>query len=236
MKRVLVLRHGIVINRYFMVPMERYFRRLGYDVHNRGYPTTKKAVREHARDLVDEIRAIDIDLSARGEEYELYCITHSLGGLVLRYALTHFDLPRVRRAVLLVPPNQGAVTARHFKNFPPYRWLFGGKAGRELTQDPPGIFGECGVPDNCEIGIIAGDVRYRMWGAPVERPHDGVVEVREAELPPYPLRVLPYGHTPILFVRYAWEETEHFLRHGRFRAAEAAGRSTESSARSGPSR
>ena len=217
MRRVLVFRHGILINRFLMLPMERYFRRRGYDVRNRTYPTTRKNIEEHARDLADELVAIARVLSAAGEPHEIYALTHSMGGLVLRYALTHYDVPPVRRAVLMVPPNQGSATARYFKDFFLYRWLFGSKAGRQLAEDSPGIFGAAGVPRSTEIGIIAGNVPWKLYPVRLEKPHDGIVSVSETSLPPFPLRVLPYGHTPILFVRSAWEEAEHFLEHGKFR-------------------
>ena len=216
MRKVLVFRHGIVINRYFMLPMERYFLRRGYEVHNRTYPTTRKLIEEHARDLSEEMMALHRGLEARGEPHELYVITHSMGGLVLRYALTHFAMPPLRRAVMLVPPNRGSATGRFFRSFFLYRWIFGTKAGSQLAADPPGIFEAAGVPEGVEIGIIAGRVPYKLWPACLEKPHDGVVSVSEAALPPLPLKVVPYGHTPILFVRSAWEEAEHFLEHGRF--------------------
>ena len=199
--------------------MERFFRRRGFEVDNRSYPSTRKYVEDHAKDLADQLRQHAEDCERAGVECELYAVTHSLGGLILRYALTHFDVPRVRRAVLMVPPNQGAVSARDFRRFPPYRWLWGAKSAAQLAEEPPGVFAECGVPSGCEIGVIAGDVPYRLWGTSVQRPHDGVVAVDEARLPPFPLRVVPYGHTPILFVPAAWREAEYFLLHGRFSAA-----------------
>ena len=217
MRRVLVFRHGIAINRYFMLPMERYFRRRGYDVHNRSYPTTRKLIEEHAEDLSREMLGIARDLEEGKEPYELYALTHSMGALVLRYALTRLEMPPIRRAVLMVPPNQGSVTARYFRSFPPYRWIFGQKSGRQLAEDPPGIFGTAGVPQSTEIGIIAGSVRWKLYPVELESPHDRIVSVSEARLPPFPLKVLPYGHTPILFRRAAWEEAEHFLQHGEFR-------------------
>lgn len=220
MRKVLVFRHGIVINRYFLLCMERFFRRRGWDVRNRTYPTTRKFIEEHARDLSEELLAIDRELNALGEPHEIYLITHSMGGLVLRYALTHFAMPPLRRAVMLMPPNRGAKTARFFRNFFLYRWVFGTKAGSQLAADPPGIFEAAGVPEGVEMGIIAGNVRYVLWPAGLERPHDGVVTVSEASLPPFPLKVLPYGHTPILWIRSAWEEAERFLEHGSFVEAE----------------
>ncbi|MCH2372900.1 MAG: hypothetical protein MK538_01860 [Planctomycetes bacterium] len=214
-QRVVVLRHGIMLNRYFMLPMERYFKKRGYEVYNCSYPTTKKCIAEHAQDLADEMKALQERVD---ENAEFYFVTQSMGGLVLRYALTHFSMPPARRAVLMVPPNQGSACARFFKRFPPYRWIFGKKAGMELAGDPPGIFAECGTPEDCEIGIIAGSISRSIYPANLEKPHDGVVSVSETQLPPFPVKVLPYGHTPILFVRYAMEEAEHFLVHGKFRA------------------
>ena len=65
--------------------------------------------------------------------------------------------------------------------------------------------------------MIAGDVPWKLYPVRLDKPHDGVVAVSEADLPPYPLKVLPYGHTMILFGRYAMEEAEHFRTEGRFR-------------------
>ena len=218
-RRVVVLRHGIAINRYFMLPMERYFRRRGFEVHNRTYPSTKKSIPELASEFAEEITQLDEELAAVDSPYELYFVTHSMGGLVLRYALTHFSMPKIRRAVLMVPPNRGSTTARYFRGCFLYRWIFGTHAAAELASESAEIYEACGVPEECDVGVIAGDVPWRLHPVRLDKPHDGVVSVSEAELPPYPLKVLPYGHTPILFVRYAMEEAEHFLTRGQFRPA-----------------
>ena len=217
MRRVVVFRHGICINRLFLSGMARHFRGLGYDVHNCTYPTTRRYVEHHARDLSEELLEIHSELERLGEAHELYVITHSLGGLVLRYALTHFQMPPIRRAVLFTPPNLGSATARFFRNFFLYQWVFGSMAGAQLSADLPGIYGECGVPDACEMGIIAGQVPWKLYPVPLDKPHDSIVALSEARLPPYPLKVLPYSHTLILFRRKAWEEAAYFLEHGQFR-------------------
>lgn len=216
MKRILVFRHGIVINRVFMLPLERHFSRLGYEVHNTTYPTTRRLIEEHARDLCDELEGIRVANVAAGEDHELFVITHSLGGLVLRYALTHLSPPPVKRAVQIAPPNGGSATARAFKKFPPYRWIFGGQAGRQLTEEPPGIFEACGVPTGVEIGIIAGTGGLKLWPHALEKPHDGVVTVEETRLGNVPHTTLPYNHTTILFRRRTAETAAHFLEHGAF--------------------
>jgi triacylglycerol lipase len=215
MRRIVVLRHGILINRFFMLPMERFFRGRGYEVHNRSYPSTRKLVEEHAQDLSDEL--LELDRQAGGSNYELSCVTHSLGGLVLRYALEHFPMPKLHAAVLLVPPNQGAFLARYFWKFPPFRWVFGARSGGQLAGHPSGMFEACGVPSGFPVGILAGDVRLQWHPAPLEKPNDRIVAVAEAALPPLPLKTVPFGHTPILARRRAWEEAAFFLENGYFR-------------------
>lgn len=214
-RKVLIFRHGIVLNRYVLLPAERFFRKRGYEVHNRTYPSTRKMIEEHGKDLADEILHIDEDFRRRGEPYELYAFTHSMGGLVLRHALTHFQLPPLRRAVMVAPPSQGSATARYFRNFPPYRWLFG-KAGGQLAADLPGIYGEVGIPTGVEMGILAGDIRWKLYPTPLARPHDAIVSVAECALPPFPMKVLPFGHTPLILAPSVLKEAEHFLEHGKF--------------------
>lgn len=218
MRHILVFRHGIGVNRWFLLPMERHFRRRGYEVRNRSYPSRRKTIEEHGDELAEELRAIDAECAARGEEREISCVTHSMGGLLLRRALAHSDLPRVKRAVMLVPPNQGSATARGLWKFFLTRWILGSRAGRQLAEAPPGIFAALGTPEGTEIGIIAGKVPWKIYPVRLARPHDGLVSVEETALPPFPQKVLPYGHSPILWVRSVWEETAHFLEHGRFLA------------------
>jgi pimeloyl-ACP methyl ester carboxylesterase len=218
MRKALVFRHGFLANRYFMIPMERHFTRRGYEVHNRTYPSRRKLIEEHAQDLAEELRRLDADLRRSGEPYELHAITHSMGGLILRYALTRLDVPPVKRAVLFAPPNQGAATARFFNRFFLGRRLFGKKAGRQLAEAHGGIFERCGVPASTEIGILAGSVSWKIYPSGIEKPHDSIVSVAETALASFPRKVLPYGHTPIVLARYAWEEAESFLEHGSFRS------------------
>lgn len=218
--RLLFLRHGIIINRWFLEPMARHFRRRGYIVHNRSYPSTRKLIAEHAadfhREAMDEIAAARA--AAGGAEPEVYFITHSLGGLVLRWMLTHHEVPGARRAVLLVPPNRGSLKARHHADFLPFRLLYGGRAGEQVSGDPAGIIDGCGIPRGIDIGIIAGaSSPPQIFPAPLPKPHDGVVALEETRLGGFPVLPYPCSHTLILLAPGAWREAGHFLEHGRFR-------------------
>ena len=87
-----------------------------------------------------------------------------------------------------------------------------------MPRSPPGIFDECSMPENVQMGIIAGVQGIKLFPVPIPTPHDGVVALEEARLGDFPLKEMPFNHTPILFRREVFEEAEYFLEHGEFRA------------------
>lgn len=214
--RLLFFRHGILINRWFTEPMARHFRGLGYDVRNASYPSRRKTIQEHAEDLHREITAALT--VAEGEEHpRVDVITHSLGGLILRYALTHHDIPAMGRAVLIAPPNRGSVKARYFRDDPVFKLAYGDHAGRQLTEEPDGIFAKCGIPQGVEIGIIAGVATpAQIFPAPLPAPHDGVVSLEETRLGSFPVCTVAVTHTACLLSRTVWRRAGQFLRTGTF--------------------
>jgi triacylglycerol lipase len=216
MRRIVIFRHGIVINRWFMEPLARRLRRRGYDVRNRSYPTTRKFIEEHAADLAEELRSTALEAAAHAEPFTIDLVTHSMGGLVARYALTRLDAPPIRRLVQICPPNGGSATARWFRNFLPYQWIFGRKAGSQLAADLPGIYGECGIPRGVEIGIIAGVGGWKFYPVPLRKPNDGILALEETRLDGFPLTTVPYGHTLMLFRRALAERVAEFLDEGTF--------------------
>jgi len=217
--RLVFLLHGILLNRWFLAPMASFLAGRGFRVINRSYRTTRGTIEEHAAELARRVEEETAPLRAAGRPYELNFVTHSLGGLVVRWLLTHHRVDRVRRFVLLVPPNQGSQKARRFQHLFLYRLIFGTRAGAQLAMDPPGIFAECGIPQGVEMGIIAG-VGGSLFTIPSSAlcgAHDGVLRLEETLLPGVPVKEVRCGHTTIVFRRRAMEEAAHFLEHGRFR-------------------
>ncbi len=218
--KFLFCRHGILINRFFFLPLELYFKSKGYTVINRGYPSTKKSIEEHAKDLWIEVKEV---VDPVREPYEIYFLTHSLGGLILRYALTHFDFPPVKRAVQLAPPNNGSIKARSLNRYSFFKSLAGSEAGQQLTEEPEGIFTECGIPQNVDLGIIAGvGSPMSFLQTPIPKPHDGVVSLEEARLPGVPLKEVESNHTTMLFNPTIWKTAHQFLETGSFGEVEVA--------------
>src|SRR5262245_1163215 len=105
--RLVFLLHGILLNRWCCAPLASYLERRGFRVVNRSYRTTRKTIEEHAEDLRRRVEAELCPLREKGTPHEVNFVTHSMGGLVVRWLLTHHTIPSVRRVVLMVPPNNG---------------------------------------------------------------------------------------------------------------------------------
>ena len=217
-ERLVFILHGILLNRWFLAPMAAFLAARGFRVVNRSYPSTRRTIEQHAAALGRVVEEESRRLEEAGVPYEVNFVTHSLGGLVVRYLLTHAGVPRARRAVLLVPPNNGSLKARRFRRTLLYRLVYGARAGAQLASEPPGIFAECGMPVGVEMGILAGVVGSSLAipTSVLDGPSDGVVLLEEAALPGVPLKTVHYGHTTIVFRRGAMREVAHFLEHGCF--------------------
>ena len=69
-----------------------------------------------------------------------------------------------------------------------------------------------------ELGVIAGN---RTWdpisSAMIQGPNDGKVSVESTQVPGLTDHlVIPTTHTFIIYNREAWNQTVHFLEHGKF--------------------
>jgi hypothetical protein len=160
------------------------------------------------------------------KEIDLVC--HSLGNLVVRRYLGEASLPeprwrpdsRIRRMVMLGPPNNGAQLARLFKD----NQLFGlvtGPSGKELAITWEEAQKRLATP-SFEFGIIAGSLRNGRGANPViEGDDDLIVAVDETRLPgAADFLVVPRFHGHLLEDERVRDCVLTFLREGYFVAAD----------------
>jgi hypothetical protein len=193
-----------------MGPLAGDLRRAGYRIRNQDYPTRSHDI----AGLVE--RYVRPAVRSCGERTAVHVVTHSLGGILIRYYLQAATLPRGSRIVMLAPPNHGSEVADHVRHWPLYRWLMG-QVGQQLGTGPDSIVNRL-RPIDAEIGVIAARRSLQPWFSPLfSGENDGAVSVASARLAEmHDFIVVDSSHTLLMFSREVRRQIRQFLAHGRF--------------------
>ncbi len=172
-----VLLHGILRGRASMALLARDFRRAGCMVLNWGYPSTKKGIREHAKDLARRLE--EFLPPGRG----LVLVGHSMGGLVARALLEVSPGLSLERIVQIGTPNQGALKAALLRETRLFRRTLGTKAGWELASGPGCLARTLPVPPPGLVHVVAGAKgNGKGWSPLLPGEDDGTVELSATAL------------------------------------------------------
>lgn len=152
-QEIIVLIHGLMRTSLSMWPLKNYLKRQGYEVYSYNYPSPKYSIQEHGIYLSQFIK----NLLEKNPGVKINFITHSLGGIITREALSSLSqkqLKNIGSLIMLAPPNQGSKLAKFStKMFP--LLTFPIKPLAELSSDQSSYVHYVPVP-NIKIGIIAG--------------------------------------------------------------------------------
>ncbi|MCG6966585.1 MAG: alpha/beta fold hydrolase [Chromatiaceae bacterium] len=202
--------HGMFHSAYTMTLLARDLSAAAYRVRQVSYPTRSYDV----AGLVD--RYLRPAFDAFRDHRPLHIVTHSLGGILVRFYLQTNALPADSRIVMLAPPNQGSEVADRTRHWPLYRWL-AGRVGEQLGTGPDGIARQLG-PIDAEIGVIAARHSLQPWfSAMIPGEDDGMVSVastRLAEMRDF--IVVDSSHTLMVLSHAVREQVRHFLAKGCF--------------------
>jgi len=207
-----ILLHGLARTKSSMTKMENHLKRAGYSVLNLGYPSRDKTIQHLVKDHL--VPAIHQCLLQGAQK--IHFVTHSMGGILVRYFLKKNRLNELGHVVMLSPPNAGSEVVDTFKSFFIFKWL-NGPSGQQLGTTPdalPIVLGEV----NFHPGIITGDRSINLilsWIIP--GPDDGKVSVARAKVKGMAdFRVIHATHPFIMKNASAISLTLHFLKHGCF--------------------
>ncbi|GJM14247.1 MAG: acetyltransferase [Pseudohongiella sp.] len=207
-----VLLHGLGRLSNSMGELERKLGPAGYSVANIKYPSRSHSVDILAEDAVG--RGLAQCRSA--SEGEVHFITHSLGGILLRYYLTQNTIEELGRVVMLGPPNQGSAIVDGLLPVPGFEFI-GGPAGVALGTGEGSIIDSLG-PVEFDLGIIAGDTNINpLEFLFIAGPSDSIVSVESTKVNGMNAhKVLPVTHTFMMRNNEVIEQAIHYLKTGSF--------------------
>jgi len=189
---------------------------VGYAVENVDYPSRDLGIEKLSADAVQEGLKGCRD---QGSE-KISFVTHSLGGILVRYYLEKNEIPELHRVVMLGPPNQGSEVVDKLKDVPGFQFI-NGPAGTQLgtkATDIPRSLGPVGF----ELGIIAGTRTINLiLSAILPDPNDGKVSVENTKVEGMTdFMTLPTSHPFLMKNEEVIAQVVHFLRFGEFKRGE----------------
>ena len=205
-----ILLHGLMRTPNSLGEMEDSLAAAGYLVINDGYPS---------RDAQIDVLAVEA-IPAAVEKCRdqgvgrINFVTHSLGGILLRYYLSTDAIDQFGRVVMLGPPNQGSELVDKLSGVPGFTLLYG-PAVLQLGTDAASVPLQLGAADY-EVGIIVGRNAGPLSGL-LPGEDDGTVTVESAKLDGMTdFLILDAGHTFVMNNNEAVRQTLFFLESGRF--------------------
>jgi pimeloyl-ACP methyl ester carboxylesterase len=210
-----ILLHGLARSSLSMERMKWFLEDDGYQVANIDYPSRDFEIAELATLAVEDglNQCADVDSVDR-----VHFVTHSLGGILVRYYYSEHDAGSVGRVVMLGPPNQGSAAADEMHDWPGFEWL-NGPAGYQLGKGENSVPLQLGSPD-FEFAVIAGNESIDpVTSAVLEDPDDGRVSVSDTYLDGMQdFRLVGTSHAFMMQNSDVFELVKSFLQTGSFPA------------------
>jgi len=207
-----ILLHGLARSFRSLEKLEKHLSDLGYRVINLDYPSTKYSI----PNLADNILDAAVKQCEQTPVEKIHFVTHSMGGIVVRYYLKHHKLPQLGRVVMLSPPNKGSELVDFYKKGPLFKKTHG-PAGLQLGTGDESLPLKLG-PVDFELGVISGNRSfYPLNSALIPGLDDGIVSVERTKVEGMAdFLLLPYSHPFIMQKEVVLEQVVHFLREGKF--------------------
>ncbi len=204
-KPTVILVHGLHMNTLWLWPMANKLEQQGYAVYYFAYDSMNKNVTTHGQALAHFIRTLNTP--------KVNIVTHSLGGLVTRYAVAYDETLPLNRIVTLGTPHQGSQVAAKLSQWYVALLLVG-----PARQDA--LLGK--IPHwsaNYEMASIAGtkSVGLARLVYDFSVANDGVVSVTETQLEGLKAHlIVDSSHTGMLFSDEVTQQVVQFLQCGAF--------------------
>lgn len=172
-----ILVHGLFNSSRRMDKFEDYFSQQGFQVLNIDYPSNKHPIEILSEDFLKPV----VEAIPLQAHQKIHFITHSMGGLVVRYYLSEYDLKNIGQVVMISPPNHGSEWADLLLESTSAQKV-AGPAALELRTQENDFFDKLG-PIRFNLGIIAGKKSYgKVADKYLPGEDDGMVTVESMKL------------------------------------------------------
>ena len=213
-RECVILLHGLGRTSYSMSRLAGGLEDAGFLPVNLNYASRENTIEALALETVPR----GLNRCEHSGAHTVHFVTHSMGGILVRYFLGRHRPLNLGRVVMLSPPNRGSEAADHLQDSTLYRW-YNGPAGQQLVTGHEGLPGQLG-PVDFPLGVITGNKHsfFDYWLADlIPGADDGKVSVERAKVDGMTdFLVLPYSHPFIMDAKEVIEQTLNFLRQGRF--------------------
>ncbi len=212
-----ILLHGLARSPSSMKKLDKALSESGYLVRNTAYPSTEKPINELALEVIPAA----VENCNEAGDRPIHFVTHSLGGIMIRYFLGTNELDNLGRVVMLSPPNQGSEVIDKLSDVPGFTTIHG-PAGVQLGTDEDDVPSQLG-PATFDVGIITGNRSINLFlSMMIPGPDDGKVSIERAKLEGMSdFLVVPHSHPFIMKRKLVIRQVLYFLKHGRFEIDES---------------
>lgn len=185
----------------------------GFSTANVDYPSSTTTIEVLAPMVVNE----GLRQCRQAGATKVHFVTHSMGGILVRFVQSHDPIPDLGRVVMLGPPNQGSEVIDKTRNWPGIG-LLSGEAGLQLGTDEGSIPSQLG-PVDFELGVIAGTGTTNPFMSAMMLPaeDDGKVTVARTRVEGMDdFKVVENSHFAMMKSESVIAATARFLRSGSF--------------------
>ena len=207
-----VLLHGLNRSWRAMRPMADALQKSGFTTVNVDYPSQAGSI----EDIAPLAVGTGLDKCRESGATQIHFVTHSIGGILLRYQNKQMPIPDLGRVVMLGPPNQGSEIVDRTRDWPGFGML-SGNAGAQLGTDKNSMPSMLG-PVDFELGVIAGTGTINVFtSALLPNPDDGKVSVAATRIEGMDdFLVVANSHRYITRSDVVIRNTRSFLSNGHF--------------------
>ncbi|WAJ70909.1 esterase/lipase family protein [Catenovulum adriaticum] len=211
-KDCVILLHGLARGADSMQQLEDSLEQSDYTVANIDYPSRKAKVEFLADLAINE----GIYKCRQQGAQNINFVTHSMGGILVRYFLDKKQIDNLGRVVMLGPPNKGSEVVDELRDLEIFEWI-NGPAGQQLGTGQQSLVNQLGAVD-FELGIIAG-TKTINWILSTILPNqdDGKVTVESTKIDGMCSFIkLPVTHTFMMMNDVVERQVISYLKTGHF--------------------